>query len=403
MARLAGEQGRQIFQMAKRNPIVMIPGPTPVARSIQDAMGRETIAYNDPRFVADFKALIGDLMSMWKCDGLAFVVPGSGTMAMEMGLANIAEAGERALVCANGYFGERFVDICERKGFVTDALRPPKCGQSVTVDEIDAKLSENRYDLLVVTHIETSTGVLFPLRELARMMRERHPDVLLLVDGVASMGGVEFSMDWGIDVTLTCSQKCFGMSPGLGIVWASARALAKRESMRTIRETYVDFEKWVPVMREPDKYWGTPSVNMIWALCESVRIIKEEGLEARQNRHLLFAKAVRESVKAMGFEIGTAPELVAPTVTAALYPEGCALAARDEEFRKKVYDEGANIAGCLGGFAGRGFRIGHMGNIDEGILAQLIASVERGCIKCGHDLEPGVGLAAMQRVLLGKQ
>ena len=376
----------------------MIPGPTPVARSIQDAMGRETISYNDPRLVADFKALVDDLVSMWKCDGMAFVLSGSGTMAMEMGVVNVASYTDRVLACTNGFFGDRYVDICSRKGFETEVLRPVRWGESVTLDAIRSKLSEKKFDVLVLAHVETSTGVKIPLRELCLMMRESFPDILIVVDGVASMGGVDFYMDWGVDVMVTCSQKCFGTAPGLGILWASKRALEKRESIGQITETYIDFEKWVPVMRDTNKYWGTPPVNMIWALCEAVRIIKEEGLENRFKRHRRYASAIRKSLRAMGFVIGTSEEMAAPTVTVAMYPEGCGL--DDAVFRNKVYDEGVHIAGCLGEFAGRGFRIGHMGNINEGVLAALIAAVERASIKCGYKIEPGVGLGALQRALL---
>ncbi|MDR1508077.1 MAG: alanine--glyoxylate aminotransferase family protein [Synergistaceae bacterium] len=384
--------------MIKRNPLVMVPGPTPVARSIQDAMGRETISYNDPRMAADFKSLIEDLTSLWRCDGIAFVVAGSGTMAMEMGIVNVADEGERVLVCSNGFFGDRYADICARKHFETENLKSAKWGKSVTVDEVDAKLSEKKFDVLVVTHVETSTGVEFPLRELMSMMRSEHPDVLVVVDGVASMGGVEFYMDWGVDVMLTCSQKCFGAAPGLGVLWASRRALEKRESMPLLTEAYIDFERWAPVMRDTNRYWGTPAVNMIWAFCEAVRIIKEEGLENRFKRHRAYADAIRESLRAIGFVMGADEDIAAPTVTVALYPENSGF--DDVSFRGAVYDEGAHIAACPGNLSGAGFRIGHMGNIDAHILISLVASIERACLKSGYKIEPGAGLSVMQRKLM---
>jgi aspartate aminotransferase-like enzyme len=361
-------------------------------------LGRETISYNDPRLVADFSLLIDDLVKLWRCDGIAFVVAGSGTMAMEMGIVNVAAKNDKVLVCSNGYFGDRYADICSRKSFETENLRPARWGKSVTVSEVDAKLSEKKYDVLVVTHVETSTGVEFPLRELTAMMRERHPDVLIVVDGVASMGGVEFYMDWGVDVMLTCSQKCFGTAPGLGLLWASRRALEKRESMPPLNETYIDFERWVPVMRDTKRYWGTPPVNMIWALCEAVRIIKEEGLENRFKRHRNYAAAIREALCAMGFVMGADANLVASTVTVALYPKSSGL--DDESFRGAVYNEGVHIAACPGSLAGAGFRIGHMGNIDANILISLIAAIERACLKCGYKIELGAGLAVMQRKLI---
>ncbi|MDR1471767.1 MAG: alanine--glyoxylate aminotransferase family protein [Synergistaceae bacterium] len=383
--------------MYKRNPYVMVPGPTPVARSIQDAMGRETVSFHDPRLVAEFKALIDDLTTLWRCDGIAFVVAGSGTMAMEMGIVNIASDEDRVLVCSNGYFGDRYIDICSRRGFKMDTIRA-KWGETVTADEIDRRLSEDRFDVLVLTHVETSTGVEFPLRDLTRMMRDKHPEVLIAVDGVASMGGVEFYMDWGVDVMLTCSQKCFGISPGLGILWAGRRAIEKRRGMPPLNASYVDFEKWIPVMKDTVKYWGTPAVNLIWALSESVRIIKEEGLENRFKRHRHYAKAIRGSLSAMGFAPCCASELASPTVTVGLYPDGSGI--DDAAFRGAVYDEGAHIAGCFGDFAGKGFRVGHMGNIEPNILVSAVAAIERAAIRCGHKIEPGVGLAALQRTLL---
>jgi aspartate aminotransferase-like enzyme len=238
----------------------------------------------------------------------------------------------------------------------------------------------------------------FPLRELTDMMRSRHPGVLIVVDGVASMGGVDFYMDWGVDVMLTCSQKCFGAPPGMGLLWASQRALEKRESMPLLNETFIDFERWAPVMRDTKRYWGTPAINMIWALCEAVRVIKEEGLENRFRRHRNYAYAIRESLRAMGFVIGADEDIASPTVTVALYPAGSGL--DDESFRGAVYNEGAHIAACLGNLAGAGFRIGHMGNIDANILISLIAAIERACLKCGYEIEPGAGLAVMQRKLI---
>lgn len=383
--------------MIKKNPLVMVPGPTPVMRSITDQLGRETISFNDPRFVADSQKLINTLREMWNCDGVAFTVAGSGTMVMEMGISNIAKETDRVLVCSNGHFGDRYIDICSRKGFEMDTIRAA-WGETVTIEEIDAKLAAAKFDIVVVTHIETSTGVAFPVKAFAEMMRQKYPDVLIVVDGVASMGGTEFSMDWGIDVMLTCSQKCFGTAPGLGLLWASDRAIKKRQSMGDIRESYVDFERWIPVMKDTMKYWGTPAVNMIWSMIEAVRIIEEEGLGTRVRRHDLYAEAMRESLKAMGFLLGAKPGCECSTLTVAFYPEGSGL--DDAKFRAAAYEEGVHIAGCLGEFAGKGFRVGHMGNHDAHILVSSIAALERACIKCGYKIAPGTGVAVLQKYLL---
>ncbi|GHV29783.1 serine--pyruvate aminotransferase [Synergistales bacterium] len=384
--------------MIKPNPLVMIPGPTPIARSVMEQLGRETISYNDLRFSVEFKGLIEDMKSLWRCeDGMVFIAGGSGTMAMEMGISNTASRGERVLVCSNGFFGDRYVNICERKGFDLDVIRA-EWGKTVTTEEIEAHLAKRPSSVVVVTHVETSTGVEFPLREAASMIRAGHPDTLLVVDGVASVGGAEFYMDWGIDIMLTCSQKCLGAPPGLGAVWASPRAIQKRESMPTIAESYVDFVQWIPVMKDTMKYWGTPAVNMVWALREGVRLIKEEGIPERDRRHRLYAEAVRRAMGALGFKHKAPIELASPTVTVFLYPDE---GIDDAAFRAAVYDEGAQIAPCQGQFLGKGFRIGHMGNITPSTIVSLIAAVERGCVRQGIKIELGSALAEAQRVLTG--
>jgi aspartate aminotransferase-like enzyme len=360
-------------------------------------MGRETVSFNDVHFVAQFNNLISDMKELWRCDGLVFIVAGSGTMAMEMSVSNVAASGESVLICSNGHFGDRFVEICARKDLDIDTIKAP-WGQSVGIDEIDRKLSEKKYHVLVVTHIETSTAVELPLYALAKMMRDKHPEVLLVVDGVASVGSVEFYMDWGIDIMLTCSQKGLGLAPGLGIVWASKRAIEKRQGMPPINESYVDFIKWIPVMKDTMQYWGTPPVNMIWALAEAIRIIKNEGLSEREKRHRLYADAIRKSLAVLGFRSGVDENCSAATVSVFFYPDGANI--DDAKFRATVYEEGAHIAACLGEFTGRGFRIGHMGNITPAILLSLVASIERACFRCGCEIALGSGLAVLQKELI---
>jgi len=143
--------------MLKPRKLVMIPGPTPVVRSIQDQMGRETIAFGDPDFIEDFKSVVRDLKELWQCSGQAFVLAGSGTLAMEMAIANISKAGDKALVCSNGFFGDRYAEICRRRGLKVDVLSA-KWGSSVTPEDVKNKLSESKYDIVTVTHVETSTG-----------------------------------------------------------------------------------------------------------------------------------------------------------------------------------------------------------------------------------------------------
>jgi aspartate aminotransferase-like enzyme len=360
-------------------------------------MARETVAFGDAGFIADFKDLVAELRTLWRCDGEAFVLAGSGTMAMEMAVANVTKSGENILVCSHGFFGDRFIDICSRKGLGTDTLKA-EWGASYTPEQVDAALSRKKYAALTVTHVDTATGVSIPLKEICDMLKKKHPEVLLIVDAVAAAGGAESWMDWGIDVLFTCSQKAFGVAPGLAMLWASARAVEKRGAMGTIPESYFDFERWIPVMRDPSKYWGTPPVNMIWALKEGLRIIKKEGLEERYARHIRQAAIFVAAMEALGFKTAASKENRAPTLSIFFYPENSGI--DDAVFRAKLAEEGVQSAGCLGGFAGKGFRLGHMGNIDKHVLVGTIASIERACVKCGYKAELGKGLGVLQAGLV---
>lgn len=383
--------------MIKTNKLVMIPGPTPVVRSIQDQMARETVAFGDAAFVKDFSDVIADLKAMWRCDGEVFVVAGSGTMGMEMAIANTTKRGDNVLVCSNGYFGDRFIDMCTRKGLNVDVLSA-KWGSSVTPADVEKKLAEKKYQVVTVTHVETSTGAEAPIAAIGQVMK-KHPETIYIVDGVAASGGVEQYMDtMGIDVVLSCTQKAFGVAPGLTMVWASARAMERRKTLGNIPESYIDFDKWIPVMHDPSKYWGTPAINLVWALKESIRIMKEEGLEERYARHRRQAAMVDEAMEAIGFTVAAAKGTRAPTLSVYLYPEGSGI--DDAKFRTILAAEGVQSAGCLGGFAGKGFRLGHMGNIDKHTLVSAIGAVERACVKSGYRMDLGKALGVLQKGLV---
>lgn len=385
--------------MIKTRKLVMIPGPTPVVRSIQDQMGRETVAFGDSGFVEDFSEVLADLKELWKCDGEVFVVAGSGTLAMEMAIANTTRRGDSILICSNGFFGDRFIDMCERKGLEVDVLSA-EWGSSVTPEMVEAKLEEKKYDAVTVTHAETSTGVVAPIGAIGEVLK-RYPETIYIVDAVAAAAGIEEKIDpMGIDILLTCSQKAFGVAPGLGIVWASRKAMARRESLGKIPESYIDFDKWLPVMHDPRKYWGTPPINMIWAFKEAIRIIREEGIEERYARHIRQAAMFDGAMESLGFEVAAEEGYRAPTLSVYKYPEGAEV--DDASFRAVLGEEGVESAGCLGKYKGVAFRMGHMGNIDKHTLVSSIAAVERACMRCGVEIEPGRAVGTLQRGLVNE-
>lgn len=385
--------------MIKTSKLLMIPGPTPVVRSIQDQMARETVAFGDPGFVRDYKETVAELNGLWSCNGECFVIAGSGTLAMEMAISNITQQGDSALVCSHGFFGDRYAEIVKRKKLDTDILKI-KWGSAPTPELVDEQLSKKNYNVVTITHVETATGAAAPIKEICSMLKSKHPQVLFVVDGVAATGGVEAYMDWGIDILFTCSQKCFGIAPGLAILWASDRAVQKRRSLPPIPESYVDFEKWIPIMKDPFKYWGTPSINLVWALQESLRIIKEEGLTERYNRHARQADLFDAAMESIGFHVAAEKSFRAPTLSVYFYPENSNIL--DADFRSILAEEGVQSAGCLGEYAGKGFRLGHMGNIDKHVLVSAIAAVERACFKCDYKIDFGKAVGILQQGLVNE-
>jgi aspartate aminotransferase-like enzyme len=374
----------------KNKKLVMIPGPTPTVRTITDQMGRETVAFGDPVFVKDFSELIVDLKEMWRVEGECFVVAGSGTMAMEMAIANVTKRDDNVLIVSNGFFGDRFIDICTRKGLNVDVLSA-EWGDVVSPEAIENKLKEKNYAAITITHVDTSTGARAPIEEIGEVLK-KFPETVYIVDGVAATAGErEYVDDMNIDILFTGSQKAFGVAPGLAIVWAGQKALLRRKSLGIIPEYYIDFEKWIPIMNDPSKYYATPAVNMIWALKESVRLIKEEGIEERYERHIRVSNAFNASLEALGFEILARREYRCSTLSNVLYPEG----VNDAEFRKILAEEGAMVAGGLAAYAGKMFRIGHMGNIDDHTVYSTIAAIERTLIRLKYRYEVGIGLKTL--------
>jgi aspartate aminotransferase-like enzyme len=379
----------------RNRKLVMIPGPTPVVRSIQDQMGRETVAFGDSNFIKDFKELVEDLKTLWKTEGEVFVVAGTGTMAMEMGIANTLKSGDNLLIVSNGFFGDRFIDLAERKGINVDVISS-EWGKIVPVKDIEAKLSEKKYAAMTVTHVDTSTGVCAPIKEIGEMMK-KFPETMYIVDGVcATAAEPEYVDDMNIDILITGSQKAFGVAPGLAIVWAGPKAMERRKELGRIPEYYIDFDKWLPIMNDPSKYFATPAVNMIWALKESVRIIKEEGIENRYERHRKNARAMQAALEVMGFTLLAEKEHRAVTLSNVLYMDG----VNDLEFRKVLGEEGVVVAGGLAAYAGKMFRLGHMGNIDTHDMVSTIAAIERALYKSGIEVELGRGVGALMAELL---
>jgi aspartate aminotransferase-like enzyme len=179
------------------------------------------------------------------------------------------------------------------------------------------------------------------------------------------------------------------------MLWVSEKALERRKSLGSIPEYYIDFEKWLPIMKDPSKYFATPAVNLVWALKESVEIIKEEGIENRYARHKKFAAAMQAALEALSFRILAKEGCRAVTLSNLVYPEGI----DDVKFRGFLAEEGIMVAGGLAAYAGKMFRLGHMGNIDKHDLVSVIATIERALYRAGAAVKLGKGVEVLQKKL----
>jgi len=385
----------------KDRKLLMIPGPIEFTPEVLRAMGMPTTSHVAPNFIEVFGQALERLREVFLCPhGQPFVVAGSGTLAMDMAAANLVEPGDRALVVNTGVFGDRFAAILERYGVEVTQVRAPAVGDVPSLEAIETALKEDNYKLMTVTHVDTSTAVVTDVRSLAALGRRY--GVLVVVDGVCATGGEEMRQEeWGIDLVLTASQKAIGVPPGLALLVAGPRAMeAFRRRKTPVGNYYADWSNWLPIMeayeaRRP-AYFGTPPVNLIWALNVSLGQILEEGLEARFQRHRRLSRAMKTAMDALELkQVPVHPEVAAHTLTAPYFPEGV-----DRTVLRWIREEGVIVAGGLHpAIKDRYFRIGHMGVVNPSDLLATVGAVERGLARAGYTFEPGVGLAAAQAVL----
>jgi alanine-glyoxylate transaminase / serine-glyoxylate transaminase / serine-pyruvate transaminase len=380
----------------KNRTLLMIPGPVEFEPAILQAMGAPTPSHVDPLFIDAFGRSLEAMRTVWMSpDGQPMVVAGSGTLAMELAGANLVEPGDRALVLSTGVFGDRFEDLLGRHGAKVNTLRAP-LGHTVDLNAVEEELRRGEYKLLTVTHVDTSTAVRMPIREIGALA-ERY-GVLSIVDGVCSLAGEEIRQHaWGLDVVLTASQKALGVPPGLALLMASPRAIhAFRSRATPVRSYYADWASWLPIMqayesRKPS-YFGTPAVNLIVGLDVSLQQILAEGMEDRFARHRRLANAFRAGASAAGLEfVAEAPGQRAETLTACRVPEGIAIG----ELLSAMKRAGVVVAGGLHpAIKNESFRIGHMGSVSMNDIVATLGALETALRTLGHDVEPGAAAAA---------
>ncbi len=347
--------------------LLMIPGPVQLHERIIRAMARQMIGHR----TKDFSEIMEYCIEMLKqCFGTkhdVFIISGSGTAGMEAAIASFSKV-KRITCIDNGKFGDRFVRIAQRYTEV-DALRF-EWGTSIDLEAVERSIAEGS-EAIAFVHNETSTGILNPAKEIAKIAKRY--GALVIMDGITSVGGDEVKMDeWGVDVAVVGSQKCLGAPPGLAAVAVNERAWDFYNERCPFYLDLMAYRKKVKDLQTP----YTPAVPLFFALHEALKIIEEEGLENRIRRHRTMAKAVREWAKALGLKLF--PKLneysnYSNTVTAIKMPNGIT----DKELRGTLKSEyGILVSGGQEHLKGKIFRIGTMGNVGKMELVATLAGLE---------------------------
>jgi alanine-glyoxylate transaminase/serine-glyoxylate transaminase/serine-pyruvate transaminase len=361
-------------------------------------MATPLLGHLDPQFLVIMAETQDMLRRVLQTENrLTFPVSGTGMAGMETCVVNLIEPGDRMVVCINGVFGQRMTEIAQRAGAVVTTIERPM-GEVFGLGQVRDALKRVRPKVLGIVQAETSTGAWQPLEGLGALCHEF--DALLLLDTVTSLGGVKVAIDeWEVDAVYSGTQKCLSCPPGLAPVSFSPRAV----EVITHRKTKV--QSWYLDMNMVQRYWGeerfyhhTAPISMIYALREALRLVLEEGLEARWARHLQNHQALKVGLAAMGITLATTEGRQLPQLNALRIPAG----ADDAVTRKHLLDAfGIEIGGALGEWKGNVWRVGLMGhNSRPNVVMLFLAALEQSLTAQGVKLAPGAGVAGANRVYL---
>lgn len=375
----------------------MGPGPSNVDPRVLRAMVHQPIGHLDPDFLAIMDEVREGLRRLFRTrNGLTFPVSGTGSAGMEACLANLIEDGDKVLVFVKGYFGNRMAQMAERLGAEVVVVEQ-EWGKAFDPDDACDAIRQHKPKIVALVHAETSTGVLQPVEEIAKCAREC--DAIVVLDTVTSLGGVPVLIDeWGIDVSHSASQKCIGAPPGLAPVTFNSRAIEVLKSRkRPCRSWYFDALLVQSYWGEDRTYHHTAPINMVFALREALRLIEEEGLENRWERHRINGLALAAGLEAMGLTLlVNEPEHRLPVLTTVLVPEGVDEACVRSRLLNEFHLE---IGAGLGPLKGRIWRFGLMGYSSQKRNVFLAISALGSILREeGVPCDVASGLAAAQEV-----
>jgi alanine-glyoxylate transaminase / serine-glyoxylate transaminase / serine-pyruvate transaminase len=379
--------------MAGRH-FLQIPGPTNVPDRVLRAMAQPTIDHRGPQFATLAKDTLARLRQIVQTTQPVIIFPSSGTGAWEAALANTLSAGDRVLMFETGHFAALWKQMAERLGLAVEFV-PGDWRHGVDPAVVESKLAGDRAHAIkavCVVHNETSTGVTSRIAAVRRAIDAADHPALLLVDTISSLGSIEYRHDeWSVDVTVAGSQKGLMLPPGLGFNAVSDKALHASASARLAR-SYWD---WAPMIRDNASgfFPYTPATNLLYGLHEATAMLLDEGLPAVFARHCRHAEATRRAVRAWGLEIvALDPAEYSASLTAVLVPDG----HDADRLRQLILDRfDMSLGTGLGKLKGRVFRIGHLGDFNDLMLAGTLSGVEMGLSTAGIPFTPGGVTAAL--------
>jgi alanine-glyoxylate transaminase/serine-glyoxylate transaminase/serine-pyruvate transaminase len=377
--------------------ILMGPGPSNADPRVLLAMAKPLVGHLDPEFIKimdNIKNLLEYTFSTQNVQTLP--ISGTGSAGMEAAFVNVVEPGDRVLICVGGVFGERMVEVAERCGANLRTLSAP-WGQPFEPALIEKELRSFEPKVLAIVHAETSTGVLQPLEEFPKILKN-HPDTLLLVDAVTSLGGHPVKVDeWGIDICYSCTQKCLSCPPGLAPITFSPKAMEKIEGRaRKVQSFYLDMNMLGKYWANERRYHHTAPISMNYALLEALRIVREEGLESRYERHRRHHLALVAGIEAMGLRMLVEKPYRLWSLNTIRIPSGI----DDAKVRQRLLSEyNLEIGGGLGQFTGKIWRVGLMGYTSgETNVLYFMVALEQTLREQGFEVARGAGITAAKEV-----
>jgi len=377
----------------ERPEIILAPGPTPIPPEVSLAQASPLVYHRGPGFGRLMTEVAERLKVLYGTTQDVLLMTASGTGGLESAIQNVFSPGDEVFIPLAGFFAERWKQLAEAHGLSVRSIEY-EWGRKVRPEDVDAALTEHPVKAVLLTHSETSTGVIQPVRELAEVAN-RH-GALVVVDVVSSLGAVPFAFDdWGIDVAVGGSQKALSASPGIAFVAVSERAWRAHETA-TLPRYYFDWSIYrrYGALKDPENPW-TPAISVMQGLQAALELYFQDGPEAALARHRRLSRAVKEGVRALGLDLFGEGLEDNWTVTAIRAPEGIDADAISDRIRS---DFGCVLAPGQGPLKGKVFRIGHLGYYSELDIIRGLAALEMTLERLGYPVKRGAAVAAAEGV-----